>query len=361
MAGLAHDGSTMPAQDGPAGAGPRVISELDRSATAKVRIRSLRPADSPRLARKSEEHVRVLAASGAALPPILVHRQTMRVIDGTHRLHAAELRGEEEIAVRFFDGDAEDAFVLAVRANIAHGLPLSVGERAAAARRIMDTHPQWSDRAVAEAVGLAAKTVAAERRSSTGENPQSKARLGKDGRLRPLDGASGRLRAQELLRTGPDTPLRVIAQRAGISISTAWDVRARMQRGEDPVPPRQRKAMAAAGGRPPAGGTGAAPRSPRGAPRIPAAASARKPGADTLERLRKDPSLRLSTTGRDFLRWFESRLISPQEWRDFVDRVPLHQVGAVAETARKNAELWRQFADQVGARRPLDEERDHGG
>jgi hypothetical protein len=35
------------------------------------------------------------------------------------------LRGEKQIAVRFFEGSDDLAFVLAVRANTAHRLPLT--------------------------------------------------------------------------------------------------------------------------------------------------------------------------------------------------------------------------------------------
>ncbi|MDN3294076.1 ParB/RepB/Spo0J family partition protein [Streptomyces ficellus] len=326
----------------------------------KVPVRALRTADSPRLTRISEEHVRLLAETGTALPPIVVHRATMRVIDGTHRVHAALLRGDEEIGVRFFDGDARDAFVFAVRSNITHGLPLRIAERTSAARRIIGTHPHWSDRAIAEAVGLTAKTVAGVRRSSTEEGPQSNSRVGKDGRVRPLDGAAGRLHAHKLLLRNPEMPLRLIAQEAGISISTVWDVRARIKRGEDPVPPRQRKMMAAAAEERPqrAGSARAGSREEdagRGAGTVARqeAHASESVVSETLERLRKDPSLRFSAAGRDFLRWVESRVISPQEWSQFIDRLPPHQANLIVEIARKNAGLWRDFAEQLRARQAL--------
>ncbi|MFC7729983.1 hypothetical protein [Actinomadura keratinilytica] len=73
------------------------------------------------------------------LPPILVHRRTMRVVDGMHRLRAARLQGRCEIGVRFVDGPDADVFVAAVRANIGHGLPLSLADREAAAARCRRT------------------------------------------------------------------------------------------------------------------------------------------------------------------------------------------------------------------------------
>src|SRR5438128_1449366 len=82
-----------------------------------VEISSLLPADSPRLAGEDTEHARTLAETGEDLPPILVHRPTMRIIDGMHRLRAAVLRGESQIEVYFFDGNTDAAFVLAVESN----------------------------------------------------------------------------------------------------------------------------------------------------------------------------------------------------------------------------------------------------
>jgi hypothetical protein len=41
----------------------------------------------------------------------------------------------------FFDGDADAGFVEAVRANISHGLPLTVADRKAAAGRILGLYP----------------------------------------------------------------------------------------------------------------------------------------------------------------------------------------------------------------------------
>lgn len=397
MGSPVQNSSTTGVQDAQeAAAESRWAGLLPESPVERVPVRALRTADSPRLTRTSEEHVRLLAATEAELPPIVVHRETMRVVDGTHRVRAAQLRGDEDIDVRFFDGDAEDAFVLAVRSNITHGLPLLMAERTSAARRIIGTHPHWSDRVIADAVGLTAKTVAGVRRRSTEENPQSNSRLGRDGRVRPLDGAAGRLRAHKLLIRSPEMPLRVIAQEARISISTVWDVRARIKRGEDPVPPRQRKAMAEAAEPRPKATRRKAPAVPAtarardeasgrvrdesvGRARDEAAARVRDEGrsrdeglgagsvqvppqgdhasdavvAETLERLRKDPSLRFNPAGRDFLRWVESRVISPQEWSRFIDRLPPHQANLIVEIARKNAVLWREFAEQLRARQAL--------
>ena len=206
--------------------------------TYLVPVADLQPADSPRLVGEDPEHIRVLAEPGRALPPVLVHHPTMRVIDGMHRVSAARLRGEETIEVVFFDGTDEDAFVLAVRANVAHGLPLSYADREAAVARIVVSHPDWSDRAIAATTGLAPRTVAAVRSRIVGL-PQDTARVGRDGRVRPLDSTTGRRTASRLIAAFPDASLREIARAAGISPATVRDVRERIRRGEDPVPARR--------------------------------------------------------------------------------------------------------------------------
>ena len=154
----------------------------------RVPILSLQPGDSPRLEGEDKAHIAWLAETEAALPPILVDRRNMRVIDGMHRLLAASLRGREWIEVQFFDDSPAEAFRRAVEANVTHGLPLTQADRRAAAKRIVVSHPHLSDRAIGESTGLAARTVAGIRRR-TADVARPNARVGRDGRVRPLDGA----------------------------------------------------------------------------------------------------------------------------------------------------------------------------
>ena len=135
-------------------------SAVTQSPVVQVAVSSLSVRNSVRMAGEDQEHIEALTAVQGHLPPIIVHRRTMRVIDGVHRLRAAKLQARDHIAVRFFDGDETDAHVLAVSSNIAHGLPLSLADRKAAAARIIVSHPQWSDRMIASVAGLAARTVA---------------------------------------------------------------------------------------------------------------------------------------------------------------------------------------------------------
>ena len=134
--------------------------------------------------------------------PSWVHRPTMRIIDGFHRVSAALRKGLTDIEAYLLDGPAESAFIIAVRANVIHGLPLSLADRRAAAVKVLREYPRWSDRAVATTTGLSPQTVAMLRASNGQDNDFDK-RLGKDGRLRPINAAAGRQLAAELLTLRP--------------------------------------------------------------------------------------------------------------------------------------------------------------
>ncbi|MEU5090363.1 transcriptional regulator [Streptomyces sp. NPDC021356] len=327
---------------------------LPANFTHRVRIEALLPADSPRLNGVDDGHVRRLADIYTALPPILVHRATMRVVDGMHRVAAAAANGLTSVEVQYFDGPDEEAFLRSVTANVAHGLPLSVADRKAAAERILRSHRDLSDRAVAAYTGLDAKTVATLRPCSTVDSPQSNIRIGTDGRTHPLDRTAERIRAAELMTRRPDLPLRAIVKETGLSLGTAHDVRQRLLRGEAPVPtgrrtPARREPAAAEDHPAPsakrATGTGAPAESA-------SAGSNRTRGSlETLRRLAGDPSLRHSESGRQFLRWLHTHFMVDEAWRQQADAVPAHCTGTVAELALQCAGAWKRFAEDLDRRR----------
>ncbi|MGH3616524.1 MAG: ParB/RepB/Spo0J family partition protein [Pseudonocardiaceae bacterium] len=308
-----------------------------------VTISSLRSSDSPRLEGESTDHVRALAESEVPLPPIIVDRSTMRVIDGMHRLRAAVLRGQDEIRVQFFEGDEGDAFVLAVEANVRHGLPLSLTDRTAAAARIIRSHPELSDRAIASVTGLAAKTVRAIGRCSTAANPQLNTRVGRDGRIRPLDAAKGRRIAADLMTEQPNSSLRQIANAAGISLGTAQNVRERLRRGEDPLPPRRHEGKQLEGQAKPE----IAP-SGRGNRMV---ARARVDERHLiLKKLLMDPSLRFTEAGRVLIRLLHPLTVDLREWERLIDILPGHCTSTISDAARACAQTWQEFADQMEGR-----------
>ncbi|MFE5030655.1 winged helix-turn-helix transcriptional regulator [Streptomyces sp. NPDC056683] len=272
-------------------------------------------------------------------------RSTMRVIDGMHRLLAACLRGQETIEAEFFDGTPDEAFLRAVEANVTHGLPLSQEDRRAAAARIVEAHPQMSDRAIAKASGLGTKSVAAIRRSLALSQEQPTARIGRDGKLRPLNGAEGRRRAAELIAEDPHASLREVARRAGISPATVSDVRKRLLSGELPVAERRRAVAdesSADAGLPAVPG------------RIPAQRTARKvrrveqpDPVDLLDKLLRDPSLRHKEDGRHLLRLLQQNALGNQMWHKLAAVVPTHCCDLVVDLARQYAETWMEFAQEL--------------
>ncbi|WP_344425386.1 ParB/RepB/Spo0J family partition protein [Amycolatopsis minnesotensis] len=287
-----------------------------------VPIDSLEPSDSPRLGGEDDEHARTLVKAGDTLPPIVVHRETMRVIDGMHRLRACRLRGRDTIEVCFFDGTEHDAFVLAVESNVTNGLPLSVEDRKAAAERIITSHPHYSDRAIGSVAGVSPQTVATIRRCATEEGEQLHSRLGRDGRVRPVHPEEGRRAVGELLARSPHASLRTIAREAGVSPGTVRKVKERLSHGRDPV---------------------RRPHSP--GPR----AGAHDTGDDgvRLRELVRDPSLRQSEDGRLLLRLLGVLSLDTGHWARLAAGVPWHHRETVAAAALRCEAVWREFADML--------------
>jgi ParB-like chromosome segregation protein Spo0J len=308
--------------------------------TVFVPVHSLTAGDTPRLNGEDAEHIRRLAQYDGELPPILVNMADNSVIDGAHRLAAARLRGDTTVKVRYFNGKPDEAFLVAVKSNANHGLPLTLADREAAARRIIRSHPGLSDRALAATTSLSAHTVARLRAELNATNGVrvGKYRLGRDGRSRPTDATEGRLAAQSLIRENPRASLREIAVIAGISPATVRDVRLRIERGEDAVPRPRRSATAA---HEPA----EAEQPPDPQPDVDEDAGRNQ--EHLLEALRRDPSLRFSERGRALLRWITLRAAGPAGWRTIVDVIPAHSGYLVAELARRCADEWLAFADRI--------------
>jgi ParB-like nuclease domain/Homeodomain-like domain len=313
------------------------VGDLGELPVVTVRIEELHGSDSPRLGGEDLRHLRVLADMESPLPPIIVHRASMRVVDGMHRLRAARLRGEDQVQARFVDCDEASCFVLAVEANIAHGLPLSLADRKAAASRIIGCYPQWSDRRIASVAGIAARTVAALRPCPTVDPQHSDdIRIGRDGRARPLDSAQRRAAVGRLLAGNPGASLREIARQAGVSPQTVSDVRSQgrirpMQgRRGDPCrhPPRS-----AANGQledPPN-----------------AAEPVRNGRAPALSVLMADPAIRSTDIGRALLRMLNTSGAITRYGAQIQREVPNYSLPVIAEAALACSQAWHDFADSI--------------
>lgn len=270
-------------------------------------------------------HVAALAEVPQRWPAIVVARRSMRVLDGLHRVAAARRLGMKTIAATLFEGDENEAFVLAVRSNSDQGLPLSLPERTRAARQMLGFSPQRSDRAIGEICGLDHKTVSRLRSEAppSGGDPHLDARVGRDQRSRPVDVASLRSRIAAAVSETPNHSLRQIAHRVGTSPETVRDVRARLARGESPIP---------LGARPVARNTP----SPR-------------PHRAALPKWATDSACRAEPGRAEFASWFDAGARSI-DWPRFVDVVPLSRAYSIADQARTYAEAWRSFAEALESR-----------
>jgi ParB-like chromosome segregation protein Spo0J len=312
---------------------------------ARVPLDSLMASDSPRCSGEDLEHVRTLAEAEEALPPIVVHRATMRVVDGMHRLRAAMLRGDESIEIRFYDGDEASSFVLAVSENIRHGLPLSLADRKSAVVRIVNSYPLWSDRMIGSVTGLSAKTVAKLRQNLTaeihGQPPAST--VGRDGRIRPRDRELRRDLARRLMIADPAASLRTIARQAGISPETARVVRNQLVHGGNrawPAADDGPTQSAAQRGQQ----ASRLPAPPVGVPHIDSG------GSLAIQALRADPAFRSTDSGRSLLRMLAAYEVLGQHSGQLIDNVPAHCLDRVERAARACSAEWQTFADSITTR-----------
>lgn len=373
------------------------------SEVTRVPIRSILVAGSPRTGGEDPRHINALAEVCSDLPPIVVHRKSMTVIDGVHRLRAVQRSGATHISAVLFNGDEREAFVLAVKLNSSHGLPLTLADRKAAALQMLADFPEWSNRRLAGIVGLSDKTVAALRRRAAAELPHpTTVRVGRDGVAYPLMAGEARRRAMAYLAEHPDASAREVAHAAGISLTTAKDARRRVRAGQgepDDAPGATRSGQApdgqASDGEAPDGDAsngearngamqpgavrpGAA--RPGDSPPVDAASvrddgPARAAGADAaaavrrprpprvprvqpvcpdlqlaIRRLRADPSLRFTEVGRRLLRTLDASAAQPHDWAAMAGSLPIHCAPVIAELARHQAVSWQLLAESLTER-----------
>jgi ParB-like chromosome segregation protein Spo0J len=332
------------------------LSMIEQLSEVRVPVGSLVPTFHLRQAGTDATHVRLLAdaASSVKLPPILVQKRGMCIIDGMHRVEVAKLRGERDICARLVDCTDEEALVLAVKSNTLHGLPLSRADRISSAKRILATHAHWSDRALAAVTGLSAKAVASLRNSSTGDTQFYGKRLGRDGKLRPVAAGEGRQRAAEYINAHPEASLRQVARETDVSLGTVHDVRERIRRGVlEVVGEPGRSAERVAGS--PATSAVVGPSSPARTLHL-------RGGTGTVQqlvwsavsgKLASDPTLRYTEGGRAFLRWMAAHSMQADEWREFIDAIPQHWLKDIGRIAAGMSEEWRQFSEQLKHRQEM--------
>jgi ParB-like chromosome segregation protein Spo0J len=312
-------------------------------AVVMLPLSELTGSHTPRAEGVNMQHALVLAQLDVELPPIVVHRQTMRVIDGMHRIAAARIRGHETISARYFEGELAEAFLLAVQLNVAHGLPLSLSDRRAAAERIVKDQWAMSDRSIARTVGLAAKTVAAIRQRCGAE--QGPTRIGQDGRVRPVNHEVGRRLALEYLTEHPDASLRTIARHAGIAVETARDVRMRARQAAERVEGQDQPSDAGAPAEDEPDRV-IQPLRRRSVVTIPTYVDSIDI-EEILQNLMNDPVLRYSNQGRLMLRWLGAQALLPHRVPPILTLLPAHCRSSVSRIAWACAASWINVAREL--------------
>lgn len=136
--------------------------------------------------RLDEFTVERYADSWERLPPITVYEIKGRwlVADGFHRHAAAVLLGLQTIPAEVRKGSMTDALDFVASVNLFHGLPLTRSERRRAVEVKMRIHHDWSDRRMAEELGVSRELVAKTRRNliEAGQVPNLPGRIGADGK-----------------------------------------------------------------------------------------------------------------------------------------------------------------------------------
>jgi DNA-binding Lrp family transcriptional regulator len=267
-------------------------------------------------------------AAPDAWTPIVVARDDLTIIDGSHRLVAAERLGRSEIAGEMFDGCQEKAFLEFVRRNLEHGTGMTRGERKDAARRILCSHPHWADRRISEFCGVSQKTVAHLRRQLTSviadKRGGNEVRVGRDGRVRPVDPAAQRARIIRALEERPDASLRAIARIVGASPETVRSVRARL--GQSGILAEE-------------------------TPRSVEVAAARRPrSARRATKWQPDVALTSRKDGEITAEFLVTTDVNEADLEQITMSIPLSRVYEVADEARRRAMFWSNLAKHVEAR-----------
>jgi hypothetical protein len=253
------------------------------------------------------------------------------VIDGVHRVAAARMLGLLRIDASLFTGGPDAALIEFVRRNVQHGLPLTLRERKWAATRVLRVHPDWSDRRIAGICALSPKTVGRLRAhdGSDAEGVPQSVRVGRDNRLRPVNGVSARARVAKALEENPGASLRSVAAKVGVSPETVRSVRLRLA-DADTRESAEEQASETADDMP----TGAVfdvvsdESPPRGLSAVPDNTSA----------------------VAEFLDWFERTAVDADMCSRWTLQVPPAFRADVAAEARRRGEAWLEFADSLTTR-----------
>ncbi|MCA1685594.1 MAG: transcriptional regulator [Planctomycetia bacterium] len=127
------------------------------------------------------------ADSWDRLPPVTVYDVdgSLVLADGYHRHAAAVMLGRKALPAEVRQGSFTDALDFVSEINLFHGLPLTRAERRRAVEVKLKLHHDWSDRRMAEELGVNRDLVAKTRKSLVEGHqiPNNAGRVGADGKM----------------------------------------------------------------------------------------------------------------------------------------------------------------------------------
>jgi hypothetical protein len=138
---------------------------------------------------------------------------------------------------------------IALRANTAHGLPLTRAERRHGVDKLIELRPAWSNRRIADAAGVGDATVRRRREALDIQAPMrppsptthlAGRRTGRDGKQYP----ARRVDLADLVRAHPTASDRQIARLAGCSPTTVATWRRRSMQSDQPTSAGQPSVLA---------------------------------------------------------------------------------------------------------------------
>jgi ParB-like chromosome segregation protein Spo0J len=126
------------------------------------------------------------ADSWNRLPPVTVFEIDGQwlLADGFHRHAAAVMLGRRTIRAEIREGTVAEALDFVSSVNLFHGLPLTRAERRRAVEVKLRLHADWSDRRLAEELGIGRELIGKIRKTlqDAGQIPTAVSRVGSDGK-----------------------------------------------------------------------------------------------------------------------------------------------------------------------------------
>lgn len=210
------------------------LADLDITADAQPRAGGLNP-----------DHIADMVASlagGADLPPVVVYRpadgSAFFLSEGFHRAAAYTDAGRDDLPAVIRAGSREDAILNGMASNQGHGLKRTNADKRRAVEVVLGLHPEWSNRRVADHVGVDDKTVSSLRPEATAELPQLPTkRVGKDGKERAVPSSAKAAERRRAEREDTLSKIEIEASSSGVPCtvnSTGDRYPAKSKRGDFP-------------------------------------------------------------------------------------------------------------------------------